>query len=122
MLRLEGTGAEAGPDVSPIGHVEVAIGVIDQTRTGGPTTAAQYFLIPEPRCGVFLVRSRSEPWIGHEVARSPLPHVADHLAAPVGTVTIGQRPNVDTTQSLRVKVCSVGHWLLISPRIQPLAI
>src|SRR5437867_4297616 len=77
-----GGTAEAGEDLSPLGQVPVAEGVADGDRPRRPRAAAQHLVAAaEVRIGILAVREGLEAGVGLEVARRPLPHVADHLVA-----------------------------------------
>src|SRR5438094_9519771 len=77
-----GGTAEAGEDLAPLRQVPVAEGVADGDRARRPRAAAQH-LVAAADVGrrVLAVRKRLETGIGLEVARRPLPDVADHLMA-----------------------------------------
>src|SRR2546428_106701 len=77
-----GGTAEAGDDLPALRQVPVAERVADRDRARRPRAAAQHLVaLAEVNLGVLAVGEGDEPRVGREVARRPLPHVADHLVA-----------------------------------------
>src|SRR5690242_7822604 len=73
---------EAAEDLAADGVVPVAERVANRPWAGGPRAAAQDLVLgAEEDLGVFLVGEALEPGPRREVARRPLPHVADHPMA-----------------------------------------
>src|SRR5262245_59155799 len=74
--------AEAGEDLAALWQVPVAERVASDQWLRGPRPAAQDLVaLAEVNLRVLRVRERDEAGVGPEVARRPLPHVAQHLVA-----------------------------------------
>src|SRR5512145_1383902 len=86
MSSLRVTGApEAAEDLAANGVVPVAEGVAYRTGAGGPrATAKNLVLVAEEDLGVLPIGERLEPGPRPEVARGPLPDIADHAATADG--------------------------------------
>src|SRR6476619_5728911 len=80
LARLGIAGApEAAEDLAADGVIPVTERVADRGRSRGPRAPAQDLVVgAEEGLGVFLVGKALESGPGPEVARRPLPHVADH--------------------------------------------
>src|SRR5690349_24105155 len=93
--RLGIAGApEAAEHLAANGIVPVAERVADRAWPRGPRAPAQDLVVgAEEDFGVFLVRKRLEPGPRPEVARGPLPHVADHPVAADGRHVAGIAPD-----------------------------
>ena len=80
---------------------------------GAPRVAQQpprsTLWVPNQGSRVLLVRVGDEAGVGQEVARRPLPDVADHLPAAEGAVARGQRADVDAAAAPAVEVGAVGR-------------
>src|SRR5581483_9530440 len=74
--------AEAGEDLAALGQIPVAERTARDDGLRRPRAAAQHLVAaPEVHRRVLRVGERLESRIGSEVARGPLPHVAQHLMA-----------------------------------------
>src|SRR3989442_11817815 len=119
--RLRGAGAEARQHVAPIRRVEVPPGVAQQASPGCPAAAAQHLVRSrEPGLRILLVRVGDEAWVGLEIARGPLPDVADHLPAAVRAVAGGMAPDVDPPSGTAVEVRAALVLRVVSPGESPL--
>src|SRR5207237_4474885 len=111
-----GAGAEARQPVAPIRRIEVPPGIAEQAPAGGPAAPAQDLVRRrEPRLRVLLVGIGDESGIGLEVARGPLPHVSDHLAAAVGAVALGMAPDLDRSARAAIQVGAGIVGRIVSP-------
>src|SRR5205823_5216135 len=63
----------------------------------------------------------AEAWIGREVARGPLPHVAEHLPAAEGAVARRERADVDAAEAIAVEVRELGRGRVVAPGVAALA-
>src|SRR2546423_14113969 len=73
---------EAAEDLAADGVVPVAEGVANRARAGGPRAPTEHLVLgSEEDFGVFPIGKALEAGPGHEIARGPLPHVADHAPA-----------------------------------------
>src|SRR5439155_22174688 len=122
FMVSESAGAEAGPHVPPIGSVEVAPGVADEARPGGPAAAPQHLPGAKPGLGVLLVRIDDEARVGKKGTAGPLPDVADHLPAAPGTVTRRERADIDAASGGPIQVGVGRRWGLIAPGIPALVL
>src|SRR5205823_5288807 len=72
--------ANAGEDLAPLREVPVAEGGADYVSPRRPRAASQDPVAgAEEDLGVLAVRERAKAWVGGELARGPLPDVAEHL-------------------------------------------
>ncbi len=76
--------AEAGEDLAADGEVPVAERGAHGRGVRRPGAAAQDLVVgTEEHLGVLAVREGTEPGVGEEVGRGPLPHSAQHPVHPV---------------------------------------
>src|SRR5581483_10851280 len=82
--------AEAGEDLAALGQIPVAERTARDDGLRRPRAAAQHLVAaPEVHRRVLRVWERLESRIGSEVARGPLPHVAQHLMAAEVALSLG---------------------------------
>ena len=123
MIRIsKRAGTEARPNISPVRHVEIAVSIGYETRTGGPTTTSQNFVIAKPGLGVFFIRTSDKARIRHEVTRRPLPNIPDHLAATESTIAGRERAYVCSAETSRIEICMSSSWHIVAPRKPAFAI
>src|SRR5215212_8889182 len=97
--------AEAGEDLPPLRVVPVAERVADHAEARRPRAAAEHLvLVAEEELGVLAVRVRPKARVRAEVARRPLPRVADHAEDAVGRLTLGIRPRRGRAETGLVEV------------------
>src|SRR5205814_2919443 len=83
-------GTKAGEDLAADGIVPVAERRATRHWIHGERAAAQHFVgAAEERLRVLAVRPGGEARVGQEVARCPLPHVANELARAGGGLARG---------------------------------
>src|SRR5262245_15631093 len=74
--------AQPRENLPALREVPVAEGVTDRDLRRRPCAAAQHLVTrSEVHLGIFGIREDAEARVRKEVARRPLPHVADHLVA-----------------------------------------
>src|SRR5215469_4244097 len=114
MLRP--AGAESCPHVTAIRSVEVSPGISQQARLRRPGTPAQHFVRSKPGLRVFPIRIDLEAGVWPEIAGSPLPDVADHLAAAEGAVTFRKCADIQGAHRSPAQVGALQSRRVIAPR------
>src|SRR5215472_17224130 len=114
MLRP--AGAESCPHVAAIRCVEVPPGISEQARLRWPGAAAQDLVSAKPGLRVLPILIDLESRVWPEIACSPLPDVADHLAAPEGAVAFRKCANIHCAHRSPAQVGTLQPARVIEPR------
>src|SRR5262249_49266464 len=109
---------EAGEDLPPDRVVPVAERAAAGHRIHRPGAAAQHLVLrTEEHLGVLPVRKGDEPRVPGEVARGPLPYVADQLPHPVRRGTGRVAADRGRAKPGTAQVGQLRGGILVAPRI-----
>src|SRR5262249_56678844 len=110
--------AEAGEELAALRQVPVAEGVAGDQGLRRPGPAAQHLVaLAEVDLRVLGIREGDEAGIGREIARRPLPDVAEHLMAAEVAHPPRVRSHGRRRERALVEVGQRARWLRVAPGI-----